>query len=100
MAEPPGPVAHRRRHRRGGEVGPAAPVSPAVVVLAVIAGVVIWAPWQAPPLLRPTGLKAGAATTSSVVFRWSDPASGPRPDSYQILSSGTVVGTVPGHVTS
>ena len=96
MAPPPGSVPDGRQRRRRWPIFAAA----AVAVLAVIAGVVIWAPWQAPPLLRPTGLKAGAATTSSVVFRWSDPASGPRPDSYQILSSGTVVGTVPGHVTS
>jgi chitodextrinase len=72
-----------------------------VVVLALIAGgVVIWAPWRAPALLRPTGLKAGPATTSSVTVRWSGPSNGPRPDRYQILSSGRVVGTVPGNVTS
>jgi hypothetical protein len=72
-----------------------------VVVLAVIAGaVVIWAPWRTPPLLRPTGLKAGTSTTSSVTVRWAGPASGPLPDRYQILSSGKVVGAVPGTVTS
>ena len=72
----------------------------AVVVVAIAAGVVVWAPWRSPPLLRPTGLKAGTGTTSSVMFRWSDPASGPLPDSYQVLSSGKVIGSVPGSVTS
>lgn len=94
MAPPasPGP----RRRRRGWGLLAAA----GVAVLAIAAGVVIWAPWRTPPLLRPAGLKAGAATTGSVMFRWSNPASGPLPDSYLILSSGKVVATVPGSVTS
>jgi len=71
-----------------------------VVVLVIAAGVVIWAPWRTPPLLRPTGLRAGHATTSSVQFHWSDPASGSKPDKYQILASGKVVGRVPGTVNS
>ena len=95
----PAPVStdpHRRSRRRGWGLFAAA----AVVVLAVAAGVVIWAPWRTPALLPPTGLKADASTTSAVMFRWSDPASGPRPDTYQILSSGKVVGSVAGTVTS
>lgn len=94
MAPPASPRRRRRRRRRGWVV------FAAVVVVAIAAGVVVWAPWRSPPLLRPTGLKAGTATTSSVLFRWSDPASGPLPDSYQILSSGKVIGSVPGSVTS
>ena len=97
MAPPPGPVPHRRPRRRGWAVFAAG----TAVVLAVIAVVVvIWAPWRTPPLLRPTGLKAHTATASSVVFTWSDPSSGPQPDKYQILSSGKVVASVPGHRTS
>ena len=91
------PAPHRRRRRRRGWAVFAAAT---VVVLALIAGVVIWAPWRTPPLLRPAGLKAGTSTTSSVTFRWANPASGPLPDSYQVLSSGKVLGTVPGTVTS
>jgi hypothetical protein len=71
-----------------------------VVVLVIAAGVLIWAPWRPAPLLQPTGLKADTASTSSVMFHWSDPASGPPPDKYQILSSGQVVGAVAGTVTS
>ena len=96
-APPVSPGPHRSRQRRRGW-GRYAAV--AVVVLVIAAGVVIWAPWRTPPLLRPTGLKAGTSTTSSVMFRWSDPASGPHPDKYQILSSGKVVGSVAGTVTS
>ena len=98
MAAPPvSPSPHRRRQRRRRWPGYAAG---AVVVLVIAAGVLIWAPWKPTPLLRPTGLKAGTATTTSVVFHWSDPASGPQPDKYQVLSSGKVVATVAGEVTS
>src|SRR5262249_62354635 len=38
----------------------AVPVAVAVVVLGLIAGLLIWAPWKSPPLLRPAGLTAGA----------------------------------------
>jgi hypothetical protein len=72
----------------------------AVGVLGLIVGLVIWAPWQSPPLLRPTGLTAGPSTTSSVVFRWSGPATGPLPDKYVILAAGKVIASVPGTVTS
>jgi hypothetical protein len=91
---PPASPAPRRRRRW--------PVfaATAVVLVAIAVGVLVWAPWRPAPLLRPTGLKAGTATTSSVMFRWADPASGPLPDSYQVLSSGKVIGSVPGSVTS
>jgi len=85
---------HRRRRRgRGGYV------ALAVVLAALVAGVVIWAPWRKPPLLQPTGLAAGARTTSSVAFHWSGPATGPAPDNYLILHNGKVISSVPGTVT-
>ena len=96
MAPPPGSVPDGRQRRRRWPIFAAA----AVAVLAVIAGVVIWAPWRTSSLQRPTGLKAGTATTSSVMFHWSDPASGLLPDGYQIMSSGKVLGSVSGNVTS
>ncbi len=71
-----------------------------VVVLGLAAGLVIWAPWKSPPLLRPTGLTAGPVTTSSLAFHWSKPATGPDPDKYLILHDGKVIGSVPGTVTS
>jgi len=98
VAAPPVSTSpHRRKQRRRRWVGYAAG---AVVVLVIVAGVLIWAPWRPAPLLQPTGLKAGTATTTSVKFHWSDPASGPPPDKYQVLSSGKLVGTVAGNVTS
>ena len=71
----------------------------AVVVRALVVGVVIWAPWRKPPLLQPTGLAAGARTTRSVAFHWSGPPTGPSPDKYLILHNGKVVRSVPGTVT-
>jgi hypothetical protein len=93
-------VAAGRTQLRHGRnwVLPAAIVT--VVVLGLVTGLVIWAPWKSPPLLRPTGLAAGTSTISSVAFHWSDPRTGPLPDKYLILSNGAVVGSVPGTVTS
>jgi len=94
---PPGAPPTRHRRRRGWAV----PAGIALlVVVGLITGLVIWAPWNSPPLLRPTGLTAGPQTTDSVTFRWSNPATGPLPDKYLILYNGEVIGSVPGTVTS
>lgn len=69
-------------------------------VLGLIGGLLIWAPWKTPPLLRPAGLAAGPSTTSSVALSWSRPVTGPAPDRYVISRDGTVIGSVPGTVTS
>ena len=92
----PGTAGGRRRRRRRGRGGY---VAVAVVLLALVAGVLIWAPWRKPPLLQPTGLAAGTRTTSSVAFHWSGPATGPPPDKYLILHNGKVIHSVPGTVT-
>jgi hypothetical protein len=72
----------------------------ALVAIGVLVGVLIWAPWVPPPVLRPAGLTPGAATTGSVAFHWSGPATGPLPDRYLILHDGKVIGSVRGSVTS
>jgi hypothetical protein len=90
-----GPGASRRRRRLLGYVAVAV-----VLLLALVVGTVIWAPWRKPPVLQPTGLTAGARTTSSVTFHWSGPATGPSPDKYLILHNGKVINSVPGTVTS
>ena len=92
-------AAGRTQSRHGRNwVLPAAIVT--VVVLGLVTGLVIWAPWKSPPLLRPTGLTPGTSIFSSVAFHWSGPPTGPLPDKYLILSNGAVVGSVPGTVTS
>jgi fibronectin type III domain protein len=72
----------------------------ALVVAGLAAGLVVWAPWTPPPVLRPAGLVAGPATANSITFGWAPPAVGPLPDRYLILSDGRAAGTVPGTVTS
>lgn len=71
-----------------------------MVVAGLAAGLVVWAPWRPPPVLRPGGLVAGRSTANSITFRWAQPATGPLPDKYLILSDGRVTGTVAGTVTS
>ena len=96
-AAPPGAPLTPQRRRRGRAV----PAGIALLVaVGLITGLVIWAPWKSPPLLRPTGLTAGSLTTDSVAFHWSSPATGPLPDKYLILYNGEVIGSVPGTVTS
>jgi hypothetical protein len=90
-----GPGAPGRRWYRGR----AGYVAVAVVLLALVVGVAIWAPWRKPPVLQPTGLAAGLRTTSSVTFHWSGPATGPSPDKYLIFHNGKVISSVPGTVT-
>jgi len=85
-----------RRRRRW----PVITLGAVVVVAALAAGLVIWAPWTPPPVLRPTGLAAGPTTANSISFRWSPPLRGPLPDKYLILSGGGVAGSVAGTVTS
>jgi Protein of unknown function (DUF2510) len=97
---PPGAVAAPAappRERRGWGVPAAIAV---VVVLGLAAGLVVWAPWKSPPLLRPTGLTADPSTVNSVAFHWANPPTGPLPDKYLILHDGKVIGSVPGTVTS
>jgi len=72
----------------------------AVVVLGLAAGLVVWAPWTPPPVLRPSGLVAGPSTANSISFHWSRPPAGPLPDKYLILGSGTVATSVAGTATS
>ena len=91
----PGAAAPRKRRR-----WPLITLAALVVVAGLAVGLVLWAPWTPPPVLRPAGLTAGPATANSISFHWSRPASGPLPDKYQILSDGTVAGSVAGTVTS
>ena len=72
----------------------------AAVVFSLAAGLVIWAPWSSPPVLRPAGLVAGPFTANSIAFRWSRPVTGPLPDRYLVLSKGTMAGSVAGTVRS
>jgi hypothetical protein len=93
-AHDPATVVPRRRRRW------AVFTLAAVVVLGLAAGLVVWAPWIPPPVLRPTGLLAGPSTANSIKFHWSRPPTGPLPDKYLILNNGTMAGSVAGTVMS
>ncbi|HEX6920466.1 MAG TPA: fibronectin type III domain-containing protein [Actinomycetes bacterium] len=95
LAPVPAPSAARRGRRRW-----AVPLIAIGAALALIVGLVVWAPWANEAPARPTGLKAGAATVSSIVLRWAPPATSPVPDRYVILRGGAEVGSVPGTVTA
>ena len=94
IGQAPPTVAPRRRRRW------LVVLLAAVVVLGLAAGLVVWAPWTPPPVLRPTGLVAGPSTANSITFHWSRPRTGPLPDKYLIIGMDTAAGSVPGTVTS
>ena len=74
----------------------------AIVVVAAV-GVLLVHPWIHPPVLKPTGLAvaaSGPGATNSVEINWSGPATGPLPDTYEILRNDAQIATVPGTATS
>jgi hypothetical protein len=71
----------------------------AAAALALIAGLVSWAPWATPPVLRPTGLATGTSSASSVSISWAAPPTGPAPDRYVVSRDGKVIDSVPGTIT-
>jgi hypothetical protein len=95
IAQDPAAVAPRRRRR-----WPLITLVAVIVVAALAGGLVVWAPWTQPPVLRPAGLAAGPATASSISFHWARPATGPLPDKYLILSDGKVAESVAGSAAS
>lgn len=77
-------------------------ISAAAAILAMGAGVgalLAAQPWVHPPVLRPTGLAVGFASTGGLSIDWSGPASGPVPDKYEILRDGRRVSIVAGTIT-
>src|SRR5215470_15942597 len=95
VAQAPDAAPQRRRRR-----WPLVTLVAVIVVAALAGGLVVWAPWTQPPVLRPAGLAAGPATANSISFRWSPPATGPLPDKYLILTDGRTAESVAGTVTS
>lgn len=75
-------------------------ISGAVAAVGLAAGLLAWAPWLPPAVLRPAGLAKQAATADSITVRWSQPPTGPLPDRYLIVANGRVTGSVAGTVTS
>lgn len=98
LAEPRPPAAAappRRRRRRWAGL-----VIALIVVLGLVIGLVIWAPWNPGPVMSPVRLMADSSTTSSAAFHWARPPTGPAPDKYVIFRDSKRIGSVPATVTS
>jgi hypothetical protein len=90
---PPAPPAGRRRP----------PVwlfaTAGAAVVALIIGLVIWAPWSPSPV-APTAVRVQSPTATTAVVSWSKPNGGATPDRFLILRDGKQVGIVPAAETS
>jgi Fibronectin type III domain len=71
----------------------------AVVVVGLIAGLFVWAPWHKVPV-APTAVHAQSPTATSVLVSWSPSSGGATINQYLILRDGTQVGSVPASQTS
>jgi chitodextrinase len=71
-----------------------------VAGLAVVAGLMIWAPWESAVPATPDAVREQARTSTSVLVQWAPSTTGPAVDHYLILRDGTEIGSVPGTVTS
>jgi hypothetical protein len=70
-----------------------------LVVVALIIGLVIWAPWNPSPV-APTAVRVQSPTATTAVVSWSKPNGGATPDRFLILRDGKQVGIVPAGETS
>lgn len=71
-----------------------------VLVAAAIVVVLLTRTQPMPPVLRPTGLRAGSVTYTTMQINWSRPRTGPLPRRYLIFRNGSQVGSVSGRVTT
>jgi len=90
---PPVPAPPKRRRRRW------ILALAGVVTLGLVAGLLVWAPWNQPPA-APAAVVATSRTATSVAVSWSASNGGATPDRYLVLRDGTQVGSVPASQTS
>jgi Fibronectin type III domain len=70
-----------------------------VVVVALIAGLLVWQPWNPPPN-APTAIHVVSKTATSADVSWTAPKGGAKPAQYIIFRDGRQAGTVPASQTS
>jgi chitodextrinase len=70
----------------------------ALVVLALVSGLLAWAPWEPP--LTPTGLTVTASTPTTIALRWASRSAGTTVGRYLILRDEVEVGSVTAPTTS
>ncbi len=89
---PPGPRRWRVRPRW-------ALVAGGVAVVALIAGLLVWQPWNPPPN-APTAIHVASKTATTVDVSWTASKGGGKPDKYIIFRDGKQAGEVPDGQTS
>jgi len=87
--QPPAPAGGQPGNRRNLTIA-----GVAVVVIALIIGVVVWAPWKSNSVAAPAGLTAGTATANSLQISWTAPATAP--SKYDVYRDGTLIGHIAG----
>jgi hypothetical protein len=92
-AIPPAPAPPKRRRRRW------ILALAGVVALGLVAGLLVWAPWNQPPA-APAAVAATSRTATSVLVSWSASHGGATPDHYLVMRDGIQVGSVPASRTS
>jgi hypothetical protein len=90
---PPAPAPPKRRRRRW------ILALTGVALLGLVAGLLVWAPWNQPPA-APAAVVATSRTATSVAVSWAASNGGDAPDHYLVLRDGTQVGSVPASRTS
>ena len=70
-----------------------------VAVVALIAGLLVWQPWNPPPN-SPTAIHVVSLTATSADVSWTVPKGGAKPDHYIIFRDDKQAGEVPASQTS
>jgi hypothetical protein len=71
-----------------------------VLVFGLVAGLLIWAPWNTSPPGAPAAVVATSRTATSAVVSWAASKGGAIPDHYLVLRDGAQVGSVAAGQTS
>ena len=69
------------------------------VVVVLVAGILIWAPWHQAPV-APTAVHGQSPTATSVLVSWTPSKGGATIDKYLVLRNGAQVGSVTANQTS
>jgi chitodextrinase len=91
IAPPAARVAHPKR-RRNWLI--AAAVTAAVAAL--VAGLLVWAPWKAAAPAAPNNVAVASSTATSATISWARPTSGASVDRFVIVRNGVQVASVTG----
>jgi chitodextrinase len=73
-------------------------VAAALAVVALVSGLLVWAPWEPPT--TPTGLSVTASTPTTIALQWASRSTGTPVGRYLILRDKVEVGSVTAPTTS